>query len=60
MLMGRYNMTPSKPSIGHIVSLAGKLSLEELDSLIKVLTAYHDSAVLASKPNFFTDYKKKD
>jgi hypothetical protein len=53
-------MTPSKPSIGHIVSLAGKLSLEDLDSLIKVLTAYRDSAVLASKPNFFTDYKKKD
>lgn len=51
-------MTPSKPTVGHIVSLAGKLSLEDLDSLIKVLTAYRDSAVLASNPNFFVDYKK--
>ncbi len=51
-------MTPSKPTIGHIVSLAGKLSLEDLDSLIKVLTAYRDSAMLASKPEFFVDYKK--
>jgi hypothetical protein len=53
-------MTPAKPSIGHIISLAGKLSLEELDSLIKVLTAYHDNAVLMSKPGAFIDYKKKD
>lgn len=53
-------MTPAKPSIGHIVSLAGKLSLEDLDSLIKVLMAYRDNAVLMSKPGAFIDYKKKD
>ena len=53
-------MQTHKPTIGHIVSLAGKLSLEELDSLIKVLRAYHDNAVLTSKPGAFIDYKKKD
>lgn len=47
-------MIPAKPSIGHIISLAGKLSLEELDSLIKVLTAYRDNALVVS------DHFKKD
>ena len=51
-------MQTHKPTIGHIVSLAGKLSLKELDLLIKVLTAYKESAVQASKPDFFVDYKK--
>jgi hypothetical protein len=47
-------MIPAKPSIGHIISLAGKLSLEELDSLIKVLTAYRDNALVVA------DHFKKD
>lgn len=51
-------MREHKPTLGHIISLAGKLSLEDLDSLIKLLTAYKDSAVLASNPNFFVNYKK--
>ena len=41
-------MREHKPTLGHIISLAGKLSLEDLDSLIKLLTAYRDNALVVS------------
>ena len=42
-------MREHKPTLGHIISLAGKLSLEDLDSLIKLLTAHRDNALVVAQ-----------
>ena len=52
-IKAEYKYEVKKPSFSHILNLCEQLSLEELKALIGVLTAMHDSAVLAPNPGQF-------
>lgn len=51
--MKRQAKSVQKPSMSHIINLCEQLSQEELHALVKLLSAMHDSAVLASSPKGF-------